>query len=128
MANIEKLEAVLDYIRTHPEEHDQGTWAAKTDCGTAMCFAGTAVMLAGYEFVWDCGIDGTFSAHLCRVPPGHPDELCRWGQDELAEIPKVAQRELGLTNDQKNWLFFHSDTLDDLEAAVKDITNEQGAA
>lgn len=41
--NAELAYAVLDQIDAHPETWNQATW----DCGTAACFAGWAVRLAG---------------------------------------------------------------------------------
>lgn len=109
MANVEKLEAVLDYIRTHPEEHDQTTWAERGGaCGTTLCFAGTAVALAGYQMVWE--LDDT--AYICS------------NGSELDAVATIAMRELGLTEDQTDSLFIRSVTFDDVERTVKDIINE----
>jgi hypothetical protein len=47
--NAELAYRVLDQIEAHPELHKQGEWLVKTDCGTAGCFAGWAVMLSGAE-------------------------------------------------------------------------------
>lgn len=131
MANVEKLEQVLDYIKTHPGKHDQANWAVKGACGTTLCFAGTAVMLAGYEMYWagrgilswDCG-----STSLCKVPEGHPLSV-RMPKDLdaarplVAGIPSVAQRELELTDDEREALFIDAANLDHLEAMVKNIAN-----
>jgi hypothetical protein len=109
MANVEKLEAVLDYIRTHPEEHDQIQWAEKGDtCGTTLCFAGTAAVLAGYQMVWQA--DDT--AYTCS------------NGIETEYVSTIAMRELGLTEAQTDSLFIRSVTFDDVERTVKDIINE----
>lgn len=113
MANVEKLEAVLDYIRTHPEEHNQSTWAEKTACGTTLCFAGTAAALAGHQFVWD---EFSNDAYLCRAQSG-----------KVEYVAAVAVRELDLTDAQADALFIHSSTFDEVERTVKDIINEQTA-
>lgn len=53
MVNLERLNAVMDYIEAHPEEHDQDSLGIKTKCGTTMCFAGLAVYLyAPDKIVW----------------------------------------------------------------------------
>ena len=114
MANVEKLEAVLDYIRQHPEEHDQGTWAETNACGTTLCFAGTAVVLAGYRVAWK---EWDTEAYLC-LPPG--DEA-----DEFERIDEVAKRILDLDDYQAKRLLLNSETFDDVERVVKDIINEQ---
>lgn len=129
MANVEKLEQVLDYIKTHPEGHDQKDWAVRGACGTTLCFAGTAVMLAGYEMYW-AGILSwdRDSTSLCKVPEGHPLSV-RMPEDLdaarplVAGIPSVAQRELELTDDEREALFIDAANLDHLEAMVKNIAN-----
>jgi hypothetical protein len=116
MADVAKLEAVLDYIRMHPEEHHQDYWARRTDRGTTLCFAGTAVVLAGYQLDWTYGPDTT---ERCVTSAGGPLSLAR-----AAFISVVAARELGLTPEQAAALFSPADNLDDLERIVKDIANE----
>jgi len=112
MANVEKLEAVLDYIRTHPEEHDQSVWADRGSCGTTLCFAGTAVVLSGYEILWD---ETTNDAYLCQRGP------------ETGHIAEVAADELELSDVQANDLFLSADTFDDVERTVKDIINDEAS-
>jgi hypothetical protein len=53
--NAELAYRVLDRIDAEPYRWIQGDWATETDCGTAYCFAGWAVVLAGREPVWDYG-------------------------------------------------------------------------
>lgn len=135
MANIAKLEEVLDYIRTHPEQHNQDWWAQRTACGTAQCFAGWAVVLDGYRIAW---WDDSTMAECCVVPDTHPhalDALLVTGTEEplasgeaLAAICPLAEDILGLTREQSNELFSAANTIDDLERIVKDIANEQRAA
>lgn len=110
MANVEKLEAVLDYIRTHPDEHDQSTWAGKGPCGTTLCFAGTAVVLAGYEILWGA-----------LAPDSH---LCQRGSD-VRSISSVAATDLELSPRRAIELFLNSPAFGDVERKVKDICNEQ---
>jgi hypothetical protein len=45
MVDIERLDAVLEYISEHPEQHSQNLWASKTHCGTVACLAGWTVIL-----------------------------------------------------------------------------------
>lgn len=50
--NEDLLRRVLTYITEHPDEHDQGNWAVRTECGTAYCLAGHTVVLSGHEVDW----------------------------------------------------------------------------
>lgn len=114
MPNIAKLEAVLDQIRMHPETHNQVYWGKKkTGCHTAYCFAGWTCVLEGYtDFDW---------------------ELWRHTPVELAECVKVdgayrtigafAAEILGLSSNYANVLFSGTNTFDELELMVKNISN-----
>lgn len=51
--NAELAYRVLDHIDADPKSWDQGRWIRKTDCGTAACFAGWAVQLAGGKIEFD---------------------------------------------------------------------------
>lgn len=75
MANGEMLRMVMDFIDSHEANWDQEHWAIDGDgdtppvlegditslledpdnpaCGTAMCFAGWTVVLAGYKLHWE---------------------------------------------------------------------------
>jgi hypothetical protein len=112
MANIEKLEAVLDHIKMHPESHNQEVWAEKTECGTAYCMAGWAVALAGYEFCWRS--DGTTSSVITeRTATSTHCEL----------IEEIATAVLGLDFRDADDLFHSLNTVDDLELMVKNLSN-----
>lgn len=131
MADVAKIEATMDYIKTHPEQHHQEQWAERTTCGTTYCFAGTTVMLAGYEFVW-AELDPDLShgsveawAGLCVLPKNHP---CApyWSDKDgnfLGEVADVAAHELGLNWHQRYLLFNYAKSVEDLEEAVKNIAN-----
>lgn len=54
--NRQHAQDILDYIKAHPEEHEQYSWvqdpndispsaSPETGCGTTMCLAGTSVFL-----------------------------------------------------------------------------------
>lgn len=51
MANIERIERVLDVIENNLPQWNQNVWGAQTDCGTQFCFAGFGMLDAGYQFV-----------------------------------------------------------------------------
>lgn len=126
MANVTKLEAVLDYIRTHPKEHDQEDWAVRTPCGTTMCFAGTTVALAGYALRWDARMfepDTTQVAASCVVPDEYAGPRVA-AHLNVAWVHEVATHELDLDRQQAHDLFWAAKTFDDVEEMVKDIIND----
>jgi hypothetical protein len=101
---------VLAQIEKHPE-----TWDQDTFCGTAMCFAGHAVALAGEQ--WTCderaadllGIPRWFSdeyvvAHGSHFYPDHPfggdntlHDLYRISADILGIDPGVLREKVAAT-------------------------------
>jgi hypothetical protein len=113
MANVDLLYKVLDHIRENQDQHDQSSWARKTDCGSSFCFAGWTVQLSDYEIVWNQRFQQE-GADFCTAPGG----------DYFYSIEHVAQSLLGLDILQKQALFFTSQTFDDVESVVKDIANE----
>lgn len=137
MANVEKLEAVLDHIRDHREQHNQAEWGTKGSCGTTFCFAGTTVVLAGYQLEWIDAKDLPTQTLLsdipgaravathCFLPKDHP---CAPSQPNVRggyvqEIERVAAYELGLTPDERHMLFRQAVTFEDVERVVKEIVN-----
>lgn len=116
--NAELAYAVLDHIDANPKQWNQAEWWIQTDCGTAACFAGWAVALAGHKvasretYGYDA-IDG----------------------DENTFISTVAARDLGLTeectctegcgrqvaDDNAARLFYGSNTRKDLGGLVAEI-------
>lgn len=124
MANIQKLEAVLDFIRAHPEQHDQAMWGRRTSCGTTMCFAGTATHLAGHQLLWDTENLGLGDdTATCAVPLDHPLSGQYGKYAGTALISAVAAYELELDSETGYDLFHTRHTLESLEELVKDIAN-----
>jgi len=97
--NVELMDKTLDFIEQHPENHYQGAWMRKgvedapaVDlpdgrhlCGTAACFAGWAVTLAGetmdiYGYLVES--DGTTKRHVENVA-AEMLGLDRWSADVL---------------------------------------------
>lgn len=127
MANVAKLEETLDYIRMNREQHNQRGWALKTECGTTMCFAGWAVVLAGYEFIWS-GTPAIFSepgATPVEVAEEHAERCIVPGVDSPIRVYPLALLLLDLDTNQADALFFQAKTFDDVERTVKDLINEQ---
>jgi hypothetical protein len=52
MANLERLKTLRETVTTRENEWDQRDWARKYSCGTTMCLAGWASVLAGKEIDW----------------------------------------------------------------------------
>jgi hypothetical protein len=65
------LKETYNYIVEHPEQHNQRhwqLWKTSSNCGTAYCFAGMAVHLAGYDInVHDCVKEWQDSPHVSDV-------------------------------------------------------------
>lgn len=115
--NIPLLRKTLEHIEAHPEEHNQEFWALKTPCGTAFCFAGHAVQLAGYEIDWGSTDFGQPEVHAHYViAPGAP-------MAEYRTIAHVAYQELGLTRDEANALFKEYHSLQRLYQLVHEFTD-----
>lgn len=95
----------LAYIRAHPDEWDQESWR----CGTGMCYAGTAAMLAGGTFPFPADALGVF-ADLVDTPDGRRREISDW-----------AAQVLGLDWESKAVLFDPGNTLGDLTHIVARI-------
>lgn len=86
MGNVELLKKVRDQIVMFPETHNQNTWA----CGTAMCIAGHASVLAGGK-IWhdnDGGVVGIDNG------------------DNISSIPSFADEMLGLSDEEHSYLFY----------------------
>lgn len=115
--NDELLARTLRHIIENPREWDQESWAHRWEdedklgrdvCGTAYCFAGTAVVLTGHPILWEG--DHAFS------------DLVVDG-DGVEEVPGVARRELGLSADDAEWLFHPENSLTNLCDIVRQITD-----
>lgn len=100
--NRELLEKTLQYIVDHPEEHNQAHWV----CGTAMCFAGHAVVLAGHQL--HRLSDGTLTGNT--VDGNH--------------VSTIARDELGLTYMQSETLFHSKNSVHDIKEIVNDLLNQ----
>lgn len=113
MINVELMQEVMQQIKDHPEQHRQAWWFTLEgpDCGTAMCFAGWACVLSGWQPV--------FINSLSRAEKVRKD-------GELRETGRVAAELLGLEmrGDSYPYLFSTEHTIDDLERMVKELIND----
>lgn len=103
MPNSELLHETMDFILAHPEKHNQGYWSLGTECGTAHCFAGWALILSGMT--------------LSELAPGDNDYRTPNGRFVRFE----AKRVLRLDKDQATRLFHGFNTVTDLKHIVDDI-------
>lgn len=125
MLNKELLKETLDIIKLKPSEYDQTSWVRVEEanvCGTAMCFAGHAAILAGAEapdpkkhYVADWYVNNSDKAYL------------NWQQYDAAEwgtatsVARFAQAALGLDYDQADYIFDGDRTVDEIEHAVNTL-------
>lgn len=83
--NVPLLMRTLLAVHTWPERWDQSTFFDETSCGTTMCFAGWTLVLEGF------------------------------GEDYDGSYAFKAQELLGLTDDEREHVFFHLQTHDLIE-------------
>jgi hypothetical protein len=103
--NVVLLEKTLEHIKAFPEDWDQGYYR----CGTAMCFAGHASMLAGAQWAVD---DGEPLSAMLVTPSG-----------QYMDVHNFAKRELGLTEPEAGWLFDGNNDIAELEEIVDSLKN-----
>ncbi len=104
------LKETYNYILEHPEEHDQAWWASKNSCGTSYCFAGHAVVLAGYTINWGGTYGGIGRSSFVNLP----------GVGNFDSISAVAKRLLELNDDQADLLFAGGNTIGDIRDILED--------
>jgi hypothetical protein len=119
--NLPLLWQTLETIQSHPENWEQAEWVTDTRtptdnvCGTAFCFAGTALWLSGYEIAMD------------------PRRSVLWFKSPsdgkfIGSAYFEAENVLRLGRSAAIGLFAASNTLDDLQRVVKDIDESAGAS
>lgn len=104
MPNAELFAKIRDIIRDNPEQHDQSTFEDDA-CGTTRCVAGWAIYLeAGAPlFTSDPGVCLTPEVKALEERLG----LVRGGfEDDLDMVPVIAQKLLGLNDQQAHQLFY----------------------
>lgn len=107
--NIELLEEVYEYIRTHRKEWDQEVWV----CRTAACFAGQVCLLSGARRVtWDGAIFDSENDHSLH------SEAVKLRNGHLVDIRAYATKKLGLMEAQANRLFMGTNRLRDIRRII----------
>jgi hypothetical protein len=99
--NLQKLDEAIAHIEKHPEQHDQGSWFARTPCGTVACLAGTVALLDGWSPAW----------------PQRHDEFAYTARKGSARRPvrTVAREILDATRVQESALFFRASSIEDIK-------------
>lgn len=110
--NVELLNETLAYIETHPEDWRQGEYR----CGSGMCFAGWAATLSGRE--WLVPDPDSMASNLLSPEGDEEPSMLRGG----VHVHEVAERLLGLTDDQGFHLFAGLNTLEDIRRIVAELT------
>lgn len=99
---VDEIGAILAHIDAHPKEWGQDAFVRQTDCGTAFCVAGHAMIRAGYTL--HHGID--------FVDPGGEFVEDPW--DEATAVLRL--------NDDQAWQLFQADnTRGDVQRAFEQI-------
>lgn len=119
--NADRLRAVLDHIKAHPEQHLQETWGRRTECGTVACFAGWTVLL------FKPGIAERFAAAPMRESILFPELLSpRADLNEITDVSSTARNLLGLNIDQASTLFHAENTAGQLETMIELLVSTGG--
>lgn len=127
MANNALLFRTYNHIVVNEHLWDQATWRD--------CFAGHAVRMSGLEFLAD---EGSVFDDVVIVDEEHANYHLRydgndwWYADEgdgdgtpAQDVSPAALRVLDIPRDQGNKLFNSDNTLDDIRAAVEELTGAQ---
>lgn len=121
-ANPNLMRRTLAHIEAHPEGWNQREWATprgEHGCGTAYCFAGHAVALAGGR------IDvSTYSVDIASLPEDARGRLMPPPDWTTTYIRDAAVAVLGIDDVDASALFAARNTLDDLRYYVAELTAE----
>lgn len=123
--------AVLERIRTYPQDFDQSHWARRRRgrlgwvCGTAGCFAHHTVMesFPDAEVVWEDGSPSRIlrrgGAPALNFRADHSGQVLIPFAVEPMEIAEAAQRLLCISDSDAHILFDADNTFEDLERFVR---------
>lgn len=101
MVNVELLRKTMDHIRENSHLWNQRNWYNANPCGTTMCFAGHAAVLAGF--------------------PQPPHDNGKAWIHNGKHVCTYAKEVLGISHLQANRLFQGRNDLQDLENLVEHI-------
>ncbi len=120
--NLPLLRKTVEQIHI-PGVWDQSSWmhtSKRSECGTAGCLAGWAVELTGrYDMIFERHEETTDAEE-------YVDKVVdrETGETEFLEV--VARRELGLTDDEGEYLFDGSNSMADILHLCSSIAERSG--
>lgn len=126
MVNKELLQETLAWIKTKPADYNQGNWVQKAEespCGTQMCFAGHAAVLAGAEnpdpkkhFIGDWYVKNDESKSYLNWL-----DIQKESRSNYTHVQEFATNALGLTAADASYLFGADRTVEEIEVAVEEL-------
>jgi hypothetical protein len=135
MKNVQLLNDTMNWIKAHPELHRQSDWVQPYDangeaCGTSMCFAGHAAMLAGATFdpeifnkLEEWNVDAESGKHVDSTEY-YNEEMDEYDlPDGTVHVSDFARDALGLNSDERAFLFAGHRSVQELEDAVDLLSN-----
>lgn len=115
MADSVRLTTVLEFIRQHPEQHEQMFFRRTNDCGTTMCFAGHTIAIYAPEGTeWKMNLPADDKGGTCGWIVTTPDGVEHDSSVLAAEL-------LDLDPDESDALFYNMGDAEALAEIVDDI-------
>lgn len=102
MAKVKRCRILRNYLRMHPETHNQNYWGQKNHCGTTLCAAGATIMLFGIPHRWVLEPSSDYSFRLIAGEYEDSDM-------SSYQVQHLAAQVLGLTNYESDKLFLTTD-------------------
>lgn len=120
--------AVLTHIEAHPDKWYQASWR----CRSGMCYAGHTAALSGRKWMIEDPIEAASLLAPADLLVAHADDPMAWDYNlgyaarkkMVVSVREVAQRLLGLDDNEASIMFDGGNSLDDLRRYVRKI--EQG--
>lgn len=131
MGNIELLSKAMDRILVDPTKHDQNSWISrKYDeyggvCGTTMCLAGHTAIEAGAQMPpvlnphWDGDWYLNSEGKFAEFDDGWDEN--GFDINKAKEISLWASDKLGLTYEEREYLFYCFGDADELKRRVHNV-------
>jgi hypothetical protein len=110
--NTTELIAIYQHIKANPAQWNQRVYAHRTECGTACCVAGWAVVRAGEALYWETSGTSNWADRLDRRDEDGFRLSIEWRARELLGLPS-----------QDAWRLFCIDNdLADIRRVITEIT------
>lgn len=118
--NVELLVETMVYIDENPRQHDQSLWYATTDCGSYACYAGHALILAGWQpYMPDYQGLPTRSSDRFLPPEFEGDAAAN-----AVYVEDAARKILGITAEQATILFHGELDGDTMRRYITELTRD----